>query len=237
VSGLGMAFSGTTLATSANSLGFEHQCPCGSAVWLFSEPAGGWSGTVVATPVAGGTTETGYIGVALAGDYLFTTGGSTVQVYKLTGRFGHKVRPPIITFPDATGLESGNPRLSFKIRCAANGPQLTSLMLELPRGLRFSDGRERLTRAISIAGSHGYTLATRTRALLVTLKQPATTLNLTIGARALVESKKLIDHVQQVLKHAGHQRIVILRANLRTSESIGPGTSATIRFVAAPRGG
>ena len=229
-----VVFSGATVATSSNSLGPEHGCPCGSAVWLFSEPARGWSGTRVATPVAGGTTETGYVGVALAGAYLFTTGGSSVAVYKLTGSFGSKVRPPMTTFPFASGLASGNARLSFTIKCATDGPPLTSLMLELPSGLSFTTEHARPTRAISIAGSHGYTLAIRNRALFVQLTRPARTLDLTVRARALVETETMIRHIRQLIKHARHKPIVILRADLHTTDITGAPTTTTIRFVADP---
>jgi hypothetical protein len=230
----GGAFSGTTIATSSNSLGPEHGCPCGSAVWLFSEPAHGWSGTLVAKPVAGGTTETGYAEVALAGGYLFVTGGSNVEVYRLTGSFGSKVQPPAITFPSASGLQSGNARLSLTVKCATDSPPLTSLMLGLPRGLSFATKPARLTRAISIEGSNGYTLAIRNGALFVQLTRPERTLDLTIRARALVETETLIRHVLQLIKHARHKPIVILTADLHTTDITGAQTTTTIRFVADP---
>jgi hypothetical protein len=105
------AFSGAVAVTSTDSLGSEHQCPCSAEVWLFTEPTSGWSGTVAAPTAIYATTETGDLALALLGRYLFTTGGSTIQVEKLTGTFGSKVGPPNVSFPFVSGSTSGDPRI------------------------------------------------------------------------------------------------------------------------------
>lgn len=164
--GLGIdAFSGGVAATSTDSLGSEHQCPCSAKVWLFTKPTRGWSGTVAAPIAINTTTQSGDLAIALLGQYLFTTGGDAIQIEKLAGMFGSKVGPPSVSFPFVSGLSNGNPQFSFTIAAGASDPPLTSFMLSLPKGLAYTGRHDQLTRAVSIAGTSHYTIAIRNGAL------------------------------------------------------------------------
>ena len=194
------AFSGAVAATSTDSLGSAHQCPCRADVWLFTEPAGGWSGTVAAPTAFYAGSETGDLSLALQGRYLFTTGGSTIQVERLTGSFGSRVGPPHVSSPFVSGLASGDPQFSFSLTPAPADPPSTSFTLTLPKGLTFSRNTLRLAHSVTIAGVRGYMLAVRHRALTVRLTEPARTLQVTVRARALIETKTMIGQVRLLIR-------------------------------------
>jgi hypothetical protein len=232
------AFSGEVLATSTERFSLpKYQCPCHSEVSLLTEPPGGWWGTMAGPATIEVPTDTGLAaGVALQGRYLFTSGGSTVGVYDVSGRVGRRPGPPRVAFPFVSGLASGKPQFSFTMTPKLGDPPLASFTLTLPRGLAFTHDRQRLRQAVSIAGAGGYTLASRQGALLVRLTSYGPTLALTVRTRALWESKAMAGRAQRLIRHAHTRPLVVLRARLHTSDRTGADTNSIVRFLASPPG-
>jgi hypothetical protein len=225
------AFSGGVAATSTDWLGSQHQCPCGAQIWLFTEPFGGWSGTVAAAPLIAATTDTGELAVALQGHYLFVTGGNTIQVSHISGRIGHHVGPPNVTFAFANGLANGAPRLSFAIATANDNPPVKSFKLTLPHGITFAKNHVRLTRGVSIAGARDYILSVQHGSLLVRLMRYATVLRVQIRALALTETKSMILDARHSSKRHHRKPIVALRATLHATTTTDDTTRSTINFL------
>jgi hypothetical protein len=224
------AFSGGVAAASGDSPGSGHECPCSAQVWLFTEPGRGWVGTVAAPPALSATTQTGNLNLALEGGHLFTSGGTSVQVYNVTRAVGHEVGPPSVTRASASGLISGRAQLSFDMAVGPDDPLLTSFTLNLPNGLAFArqDTRSANAISISIPGTRGYSLALQRRILSARLKAPAVTLQVTIGPEALSESQSL----RKLLIGRAHRKPPLaLRAIVHGTDTNGDATISHIRFV------
>jgi hypothetical protein len=200
------AFSGATAVQSADILGSEHQCPCSSVAWLFSEPADGWKGTIVATPAVRAVTESGPLSVAVEDPYLFTAGSNTIQVSRVTGTFGYPVRPPSVAQKGLSGLLDRRPRLHFKLTVGVNNPRIKAVRVVLPHGLSFAKNRKKLAAGVSIAGTRNpststvrstYKLALRRRQLYITLAQPLEPLAIAVRPPALAESTTLLRRIHK----------------------------------------
>jgi hypothetical protein len=117
------AFSGTVALANADSPGTP------SPVWLFTEPARGWSQTIAAGPALYSSSNTGVFAEALEDNYLFTTDGRAIHVDSILGDSGHRVGPPVISFAYASGLVTASPHLTFTITAGTNDPPLSQFTL------------------------------------------------------------------------------------------------------------
>jgi hypothetical protein len=210
------AFSGKLAVATTDQLGSDHECPCTAQLFVFSEPAGGWSGTVAAQPAFTTTTENGDLSTALLAPYLFATGGTGIQVYEITGRQGHKVAAPTVSHALARGLAQGRPRLSFTIATASDAPPVESFTLSLPKGLTFTSSKARLAKNLSLRGAPAGPISLVHGVLDVQLNAPRTKLSVTITAGALKESTAMIHTAR---RHTSkHAVTATLRAALATSD-------------------
>jgi hypothetical protein len=224
------AFSGGVVALSSNRLGSGHECPCGAEVSLATEPAQGWSGTITAPIAFTTTTDTGLLAVALEGPLLFTSGGSTIGIYDITGRAGSNVGPPTVSLASASGLASGHPTLGFTVTTGGDDPRLASFTLRLPRGLSFTKNHARLAKAVSIAGAHDYTLSLEHGGLQVRMPVQAEMLQVQVGPRALAETKAMAHQASKLRKPTANHPVVALRASLHATDTTGDATNSILRF-------
>jgi len=206
-------------------------CPCGARVSLFTEPSGGWSGTLTAPPAFSTTTDTGGLGVAIEGQYLFSSGGTVVSVDRVTGSAGSRVAPPTVTSRVISGLASGKPRLELGIAARGQNPPIDALMITLPRGLSFTTSHTRLTRGVSIGGATGkYTIAVQHGRLVVTFWAFASRPRVQIKAPALLESKNLL--LRARVAAMPRQGGLDLRGTLRVTDVTGETTTSSVTFGA-----
>ncbi len=209
-----------TAAIGASRLGPQHQCPCSSQVWLFSQPPGGWNGTVTAQPAIGGGDSGLY---KLQDPWLFTLGTSTVEVYRLTGTFGQKVLPPSIERLSLVGLPGGTPKLRFALHLPKYASPITSFMLMLPSGIAFNKAAQR---SISIRGAEHYHLRIKGSRLMATFADSSGSSAVSINAGALAESKSLRNRILDILRfnrtrNGPRKRTLTLRVELRLAQLIG----------------
>jgi hypothetical protein len=195
---------------------------------VFSEPAGGWSGTVAAKP-AFTTTEDGDLAPALSGQYLFATGDTGIQIYDITGNQGHKVAAPAISHALARGLAHGHPRLSFTITTASDAPPVQSFTLSLPKGLAFTTNQARLAKNLTLRGATAGLISLAHGTLDVPLSAPRTRISVTIAAGALKESTAMIKSAQ---RHTSkHPITATLRAALGTMRDTAFPATISVRFT------
>jgi hypothetical protein len=224
------AFSGSMIAVATTSPVTDAGCPCGARVSLFTEPPGGWSGTLTAPPAFSTTTDTGELGVAIEGQSLFWTGGTVVNVDRVTGSAGSSVAPPTVTSRVISGLTSGKPRLELGIAARVQDPPIDALMITLPHGLSFPTSHTRLTRGVSIGGATGqYTIAVHHGRLVVTFAAFASRPRVEIKVPALLESKNLLLRARD--RH-GPQRGLGLRGTLRVTDVTGETTAYSVTYRA-----
>jgi hypothetical protein len=225
------AFSGSMIAVATTSPATDVGCPCAARVSLFTEPSGGWSGTLTAPPALSTTTDTGELTVATEGQYLFTSGGSAVGVYRVSGSAGSRAAPPTVTSRVISGLTSGKPRLELGIAARGQNPPIDALTITLPRGLSFTTSHTRLTRGISIGGATGkYTIAVQHGRLVVTFAAFASRPRAQIKAPALLESKNLL--LRARVAALPHQGGLGLRGTLRVTDITGETTAYPVTFSA-----
>jgi hypothetical protein len=225
------AFSGSMIAVATTSPATDVGCPCGARVSLFTEPSGGWSGTLTAPPAFSTTTDTGGLGVAIEGQYLFWSGGTVVSADRVTGSAGSRAAPPTVTSRVVSGLTSGKPRLELGIAARGQNPPIDALTITLPRGLSFTTSHTRLTRGVSIGGATGkYTIAVEHGRLVVTFAAFASRPRVEIKAPALFESKNLLSRAR--VAAMPRQGDLDLRGTLRVTDVTGESTASSVMFGA-----
>jgi hypothetical protein len=102
------------------------------------------------------------------------------------------VGAPTVSGLSLTHVGSGHPRLALSVTAGRDAPQLASVTIGLPRGLRFgSPGRR-----VAVKGSSGKRVAFRTRVvrgrLQIMLTRPAQRVRITIGGSTISESSGLL---------------------------------------------
>jgi hypothetical protein len=190
-----------------HALDAEHTCPCDAAVWVFTRPPGGWSGTLATQPVLSAHIATAGPKVALDGDQLFVGVDNTVTAYNVSGAFGHEVKPRL-TNATLSGLRIDAPRLTFRVS-TLSGTSIQSITLHPPAGLSFAHvAAKRVDRVRLVAGPYS---ATITRAkLTIVLGAASHHATVTIPSRALRESVRLEREVRGAQaydrRHPHHRR-------------------------------
>jgi hypothetical protein len=221
------ATSGAVAAVGSYNL-TDKECPCQGAVWVFTEPAHGWSGGLVAEPALTPVTAYGPVTIALQGETLYTTGGNAVEIYQVVGTAGRPVGRPRITGMSLAGLAVGKPIVRLSLMAAAGAPPMQSVWIGLPRGLSFSRAPGRLRSGITASGSRIRSLRVIRGGLLVTLRRSTAELSITIDSRALQDNSALETRVLQVSR--GGKLVLHLRATV--TDIVGDVTSVKARTVA-----
>ena len=104
------------------SQGGKDGCGCPGQVNVFTEPLGGWSGSELSLPAFYTDSATSILPVTLQYPDLFVTGGETVDVYQLSGRYGFKPGPASTSHSRLSGLRSGPPAVAIYDRDQAGLP-------------------------------------------------------------------------------------------------------------------
>lgn len=192
------AFSDTTAAMTATALGAEHQCPCSGTIWLFTRPRDGWSGVVSSAPAGGGpnNNDFGLLPTAIDGTTLFVGGNPSIAIEAMSGSFGAPPHPPHPGHARISGLANGKPKLSVAAVTDDDTPAIETITIKLPRGLTL---RRNVRHPLSGVAVRPWTISAhrQSQRLKITLAQPAHTMRVTFGPRALVESKALKNRIKR----------------------------------------
>jgi hypothetical protein len=100
----------------------------------------------------------------------------------------------IVSTPAVSGLATGHPSLSLKVRAAGRATKLDALTIELPAGLSFSGDRAPTKHGligITLTGATAKSLSLTHGHLLIVLSKPTSTLAVKLGPTALNESATL----------------------------------------------
>jgi uncharacterized membrane protein YgcG len=89
-----------------------------------------------------------------------------------------------------SGLASGHPTLTFKMRTTKGAPALSAVTVELPPGLSFV-ARHHHVSGVSVKQAHIKSLALSGRRLTIKLRRAVSSFTVTIGGAGLAESKAL----------------------------------------------
>ena len=164
--------------------------PCPATLYGFSQPLGGWKGTI-----AGASTGAGTVGpFAIAGRTIATGGVNAIDLLTISPG------SPSARNVSLSGLTIGRPRLRFTLDAGQNAAPIRSFKLTLPRGVRFASRLGGRTRGVRIsvpaqAGRLG------PGALIVTLRQPAESLAITIAGPAIIEQNSLIAQIRRIRRY------------------------------------
>jgi hypothetical protein len=169
-------------------------CSPSGAIDVFGEPARGWSGTL--TPQTVGAASGGDIALQDR-TVLSSTGTNTIKISDAL-----LSPPPTASALTLTGLGANRPHLRFDLS-KPHGPEIVSVTVGLPAGLRFNGSRKLVAAALSITRHHTITLSGGR--LTVTLTSVHKTLGVSIGPRAMTESPALLRTIQRQ-SHA-HKRL------------------------------
>lgn len=93
------------------------------------------------------------------------------------------------------GVSSGHPRLTMTLAAAVAEPPLKAISISLPGGLTLSRNRGGARQAITVRASHGRlkaSLAVKLHSLAISLKKPAATVRISVGAASLNAGKTLV---------------------------------------------
>jgi len=95
-----------------------------------------------------------------------------------------------------SGMGKGEPRLSFKVTAATGAPSIRTIVVGLPKGLKFSSAAKLLVKGVSLRGVK-FTAKVRQGALTLTLKTAAPSVTVTVSNAELSESKSLEKEVAE----------------------------------------
>jgi hypothetical protein len=113
-----------------------------------------------------------------------------------------------------SGLDNEKPSLRFAVTTSGTQP-VTALTVVLPSGLSFSGKASNLAHGVRTTGTDKPHSTVRDGQLTVTLKRGSPTVNLTIGAPALTESKRFERSIETLVAfnraHKGDERSVSLK--------------------------
>ena len=89
-----------------------------------------------------------------------------------------------------SGLRSGHPALTFKVKTAKGAAKLRALTVELPAGLRFVARRHRVA-GVTAGGARIKSLSLSRGHLTITFRRPVSSLTVIVQSAALTESRSL----------------------------------------------
>jgi hypothetical protein len=177
-----------------------------TGVWLYSEPAGGWTGTRSAVPAVGFVHGWGNHSVAFSSPDVFTAGPASVVVYEISGSFGRRARTPVLRHASLTGAGSRRPRVSFDLRAGVDAPPLRDFTLTLPRGLSFRSLRQVRAHLRILHSGRQIGLKLRSGRLLVRPLVPAVRISITLHPGALAERQALVGRLRAVRAFNRHHK-------------------------------
>jgi hypothetical protein len=222
------ALSGGLAAVSTQEdAGSQNPCPCAKEVSVFSEPPGGWSGTLTARPSVRTTALDA--GLVLDRRTLFTTSRDGVYVYTVTGPEGQRLRRPAASGSTATGIARRQPLLQFTLSAASGAPALEWLKLTLPKGLSLVADRATLQRAVTIplTGFDHTAISSADGALLIRPLGEFRHITVRIRTIGLRESRTLAEQLNNTSRHGP---AVTLKGHIRTRDTVGDLQTTMIRF-------
>jgi hypothetical protein len=236
----GLAIHGSTIAIAAYEVPQSRYdyCPCSGGVWLFTEPAGGWNGTITASPSLGTETDyTGSVPLALSGDTVLAGGQRLSQDVADTGLGVFRLGPPIVENTVSagpprirrarlTGLANRRPSLGLDVLAGGGAPPIASLTVTLPRGLAFTRSTQRLVRGLVVGGRPTSGARVLHGQLVVTLEPPLQDVTAAIRTPAVVESAALARAVHKRRRRRG--RALTLRTTLLVTDAAGQATRRVI---------
>jgi polysaccharide biosynthesis protein PslG len=146
------------------------------------------------------------------------------------------VGTPTASDASLTGLAVGKPRLRFALRAGANGPQIKSIVVSLPRGISLGHSRRQVARGLAVRGPGGDVFTVSRGSLVITLKRSVTAVSITIDHGALTESRGLVKLVKRVIKlnrAAKHRtkKALTLRVAVRITNTVGATNRFVLRFL------
>lgn len=184
------------VALATEALGPEHACPCRAAVWVFTRPKRGWSGTLAASPSLRPRPRSSSVGVEVDGHQFFVATDGEVSGFTINGRLGHDAGLAT-TRATISGLGTGRPRINLRIG-AETGGQIASLQIVPPHGLTFvRRGQAALRRARLTTSQRTARIARGT--LRLSFRSPVPEVTLQIPSGLLTETRQL-----QASSAAGH---------------------------------
>ncbi len=161
--------------------------PCPATLYGFSQPLGGWKGTI-----AGASTGAGTVGpFAIAGRTIATGGLNAIDLLTITPG------SPSARSVSLSGLTIGRPRLRFTLDAGQNAAPIRSFRLSLPRGLRFIPHRTGYTSGVSISAP-AQRVRLRPDTLTVTLRRPAQSLAIKLIRPAFNEQNSLTAKMRRI---------------------------------------
>lgn len=99
---------------------------------------------------------------------------------------------PSVPSSSISGLPTGHPSLTFKVRVGKHAAKFRKLTVELPAGLRFShQSRAQRLRAVKLSGAKIRSLSVNRGHLIIVLRKPSRHVTVKIASSALTESPSL----------------------------------------------
>ena len=197
---------------------------------LYSLPARCWA-TPTVTDAANckfpqDATQLTTDGTAAAPDTSPAWTSSATPIAAYSSPPGPEAAKPSVSHASLGGIAKDKPDLTFTVSAAAGGPPLKTIEIDLPRGLSFAKARRALAKGITIKGgrrklkfaaklSHGH--------LILTLKQPASKVEMTLVRPAILVSKALQSKVR-------HGKVKTLRVIVKATNTSGRTTSLIIEL-------
>jgi hypothetical protein len=131
--------------------------------------------------------------------------------------------PPKLSTGSLTGVGSGRPKLSLRMRAGTSAPALEKIVVNLPGALRFSSTSGVVLRRPNGHRLTGFRLKLSGGKLMITLKNPAPVVRLTVGPLAISESHGLIAKVR-------HRSAGRLKVTVRVTDSSGHATILALKL-------
>lgn len=180
---------------------------CSAALYGFSEPHGGWHGTIAGPSTGVTITEWQLLGID--GRTIMTGGETGLDLYTI------QPGPPAIQQSSISAVGSGKPRLDLTLTAGEGAAPIESLTVRLPFGLRCA--QQPIDRGRGIKTSAPTRSRTCTgRALSIALRRASDNLTMTIRAPGLVAQSALIHRIHQIdLYNSHHPRKHALTLTIR----------------------
>ena len=126
-------------------------CAC-SAFDAYTEPAGGWRGSVQPAETAGYTSQADMTALAVSGSTLFSTfGGNEIVVANIRGRSKSIPAPKLAGL--SAQLAQKAPRLGFTLTMLPKASKLLTITITPPAGLRFTSNLKRPRAGVQVRGA------------------------------------------------------------------------------------
>jgi hypothetical protein len=195
---------------------------CGGTLYAFSQPRGGWKGTI-AGPSSGIDLTSGYP-LAVDGRVIATGGDGAIDLF--TPQPGQ----PWVGNASLAGVASGKPRLRLTFQAGQDAPPVRSFKLSLPGGLRFRPGP---ARGLKISAPRR-AVTVRPQTIAVTLRRAVGTLSVTIGPAILGARGGLVTQLRRIRRYnRTHRRKRILTVPIGgvLTDAAGHGTAIALKIT------